>query len=542
MGLIGGNGVTAHVAETGRITANGTVYIFGATSSSNPKDSFHSQSEALKGNLASGDVFLALPDGSKAADVLPSINDYLHKNDKGSFVNIVVADHGEHESFGEGYDIKYTDLIEAMPPLPDKHSNYYVLIRGCFGSAAQDDADKLIPGSVVFANVSRDSFNYTPLSALSAMQYQNKYDLPVDHLYTLELLTTDYVKFASDNAYWVKDARYQRFSPTFDVEKIVPTKIAISHGGTIDLKDEIKSLKGVDLTPLVTQLEKLAADSGNPLPQGRLAQVALGIKIGAPVPAQDLGLASALAFQHLQVSGQFQRRIDQAKNAMPERPWGIDEPQQASVTVLPAEKQHAPDMAPDQKMSNQAVLAAAGYKDTADAKNYADTILFNTFAGEQEAASVVKYNPQRDSMNGFQTANIDIAKLRQVIKAGSVLKYGSRGEAVGELQRFLRAQGFTGQDGKELADDGRFGKNTEFALTQFQRNHGLTYDGKVGSNTLKEMTDIQIDQMMAQQNTRGEIYQLRRVSVRIGNTLTAAEPQNIAPSGAANSLPGLELK
>jgi putative chitinase len=58
-----------------------------------------------------------------------------------------------------------------------------------------------------------------------------------------------------------------------------------------------------------------------------------------------------------------------------------------------------------------------------------------------------------------------------------VLRRGSTGEAVGELQRLLRAKGFP------LAVDNAFGPATELAVVTFQRRAGLAADGIVGRQT-----------------------------------------------------------
>ncbi len=57
-----------------------------------------------------------------------------------------------------------------------------------------------------------------------------------------------------------------------------------------------------------------------------------------------------------------------------------------------------------------------------------------------------------------------------------ILKYGSRGDLVRVLQRFLGVN-----------DDGEFGFNTESAVKHWQQNHGLRDDGKVGPVTWSAM-------------------------------------------------------
>lgn len=67
-----------------------------------------------------------------------------------------------------------------------------------------------------------------------------------------------------------------------------------------------------------------------------------------------------------------------------------------------------------------------------------------------------------------------------------LLKYGSRGEAVKQLQQRLNATGlFT------LTVDGIFGKKTEFAVRDFQQRKGLSVDGIAGPQTFAKITPAQ---------------------------------------------------
>jgi putative chitinase len=61
--------------------------------------------------------------------------------------------------------------------------------------------------------------------------------------------------------------------------------------------------------------------------------------------------------------------------------------------------------------------------------------------------------------------------------SGPVLARGSEGDAVVQLQNFLRDLNFA------VAVDGDFGPGTEVAVTRFQFEHGLTADGIVGPET-----------------------------------------------------------
>ncbi|WP_197468190.1 peptidoglycan-binding domain-containing protein, partial [Fictibacillus phosphorivorans] len=67
-----------------------------------------------------------------------------------------------------------------------------------------------------------------------------------------------------------------------------------------------------------------------------------------------------------------------------------------------------------------------------------------------------------------------------------LLKYGSRGEAVKQLQQKLNATGlFT------LTVDGIFGKKTEYAVRDFQQRKGLSVDGIAGPQTFAKLAPAQ---------------------------------------------------
>lgn len=60
---------------------------------------------------------------------------------------------------------------------------------------------------------------------------------------------------------------------------------------------------------------------------------------------------------------------------------------------------------------------------------------------------------------------------------------GDNNEDVGTLQICLRGRDYKGADGQPIKVDKDFGANTEFALLQFQRDHGLKPDGWCGPLT-----------------------------------------------------------
>ena len=62
------------------------------------------------------------------------------------------------------------------------------------------------------------------------------------------------------------------------------------------------------------------------------------------------------------------------------------------------------------------------------------------------------------------------------------LRRGSQGDEVADLQMLLNAK-----YGYKLDIDGDFGKETEAAVKDYQKNHGLTADGVVGAKTWKAL-------------------------------------------------------
>ena len=65
----------------------------------------------------------------------------------------------------------------------------------------------------------------------------------------------------------------------------------------------------------------------------------------------------------------------------------------------------------------------------------------------------------------------------------SLMKYGSQGNDVKDLQNKLNANGYG------LSVDGVFGKNTLSAVKDYQQKNGLTVDGIVGTNTMSALLD-----------------------------------------------------
>ncbi len=67
-------------------------------------------------------------------------------------------------------------------------------------------------------------------------------------------------------------------------------------------------------------------------------------------------------------------------------------------------------------------------------------------------------------------------------------KQGAHSEGVRKVQQ-LGHLGYVGADGKPLVEDGRFGRNTDAAVRQLQKDNGLVVDGIVGPKTLEAIKE-----------------------------------------------------
>lgn len=96
-------------------------------------------------------------------------------------------------------------------------------------------------------------------------------------------------------------------------------------------------------------------------------------------------------------------------------------------------------------------------------------------------------NGLEDRQKYLQKAKVALAGIEAVrvaLNEGGntvVLRRGSFGSAVAELQELLIAQGF------DLSIDGDYGAATELAVMMVQKNHNLLVDGIVGQQTWKQL-------------------------------------------------------
>lgn len=77
----------------------------------------------------------------------------------------------------------------------------------------------------------------------------------------------------------------------------------------------------------------------------------------------------------------------------------------------------------------------------------------------------------------------------QSAHTSQVLRTGSHGNGVNNLQNQLNELGIKGAGGVPLTADGHFGPSTQAAVEAFQRSHGMTVDGVAGPRTQQALQD-----------------------------------------------------
>ena len=106
----------------------------------------------------------------------------------------------------------------------------------------------------------------------------------------------------------------------------------------------------------------------------------------------------------------------------------------------------------------------------------------------------------------------------------SILKIGSKGSAVIELQKLLTKHGMTGRNKKPLSIDGDFGESTEYAVIQYQKLKNLKVDGLAGDSTLKALRGENISKLLKESDLMAGAKRLG-VSVNVIKAIAEVETQ-----------------
>lgn len=107
---------------------------------------------------------------------------------------------------------------------------------------------------------------------------------------------------------------------------------------------------------------------------------------------------------------------------------------------------------------------------------------------EQAWRTVTAVSPETQRIQ-HTTPAADTLRTQPSPERSAMLQQGSHGPEVQELQTALNTLGYRGANGQPLETrSGMFGRETDHALRDFQRAHGLEVDGKLGPDTRTALT------------------------------------------------------
>lgn len=116
----------------------------------------------------------------------------------------------------------------------------------------------------------------------------------------------------------------------------------------------------------------------------------------------------------------------------------------------------------------------------------------------------------------------------------NILKLGSKGAAVIELQKLLNKHGMTGKNKKPLSADGDFGENTEYAVIQFQKARNLKVDGLVGNSTLKALRGEDTSKLLKESDL---VEGAKRLGISVNVIKAIAEVETMGEGYLKNGKP-----
>jgi peptidoglycan hydrolase-like protein with peptidoglycan-binding domain len=142
--------------------------------------------------------------------------------------------------------------------------------------------------------------------------------------------------------------------------------------------------------------------------------------------------------------------------------------------------------------------------------------------------------PAPDAEAPAETAAVavmNVPALRAQVEAGRMVRHGSNGEQVRELQAFLNEHGYVDPQGEALETDGVFGPRTAHALREFQRDQGIQVDGVVGPQTMGRINQTNL--MAAMDLNHDAIITLQEIQAEHGEITVEEGAADVTIDGVA---------
>ena len=146
-----------------------------------------------------------------------------------------------------------------------------------------------------------------------------------------------------------------------------------------------------------------------------------------------------------------------------------------------------------------------------------DGIFSSEFLGQRNTASIVGFFHPNYALNKIMTDPTNPANYPVPTQA---VKNGSTGESVKWVQSVLYTFGYLD---KASDIDGKFGKGTEAAVMEFQKNEELEVDGIVGMKTIELLEKMYNDYIKSIQSKTASLSRISEFSMTVDSTLGLVE-------------------
>lgn len=134
-----------------------------------------------------------------------------------------------------------------------------------------------------------------------------------------------------------------------------------------------------------------------------------------------------------------------------------------------------------------------------------------------------------------KTPQVERQRAETYSNSSVLLRQGAEGVGVQELQAQLAALGYTGKNNQALTVDGQFGPQTEHAVREFQRAHGLKEDGIAGPQTMSALAEAK-NRPLVSEATHPQHGLYEKIASSLGRDVDPRAVANITLQSMENGL------